>query len=67
MKIFKHLEEVEEDYFTHMKNALFISGKLQIASFKAFVHSVFPDMYKHDASEICKDIINNVDERTISL
>tara|TARA_Y100001963_G_scaffold146496_1_gene221537 strand:- start:853 stop:1074 length:222 start_codon:yes stop_codon:yes gene_type:complete len=43
MKFFtKHLKEVNETYFTHMKYALLISARMQIAAYAQILHAIFP-------------------------
>ena len=43
MKFFtKHLKEVNETYFAHMKYALLISARMQIATYAQILHAIFP-------------------------
>ena len=43
MKLFtKHLDEHNENYFEHMKVALLISAKMQIAAYAQLIHAIFP-------------------------
>ena len=62
--MFKHLEESNESYLSHMHQSLSISLKLLKASSLALIHSFLPDTFQHSASNICRDIIKNVEERT---
>ena len=38
----EHLDEHNESYFEHMKIALLISAKMQIAAYVQLVHAIFP-------------------------
>jgi len=64
MKIFKHLEDTNEDYFTHMQQSLSISLKMFKGSFYAFTHAFIPNLFEKNASNICRDIVENVSKRT---
>ena len=66
MKMFKHLEDTNETYLTHMKQSLHISLQLIKASSFALIHAFLPDTFPNNASNICRNIIENVDKRTTS-
>tara|TARA_Y100000592_G_scaffold97598_1_gene168691 strand:- start:6713 stop:6922 length:210 start_codon:yes stop_codon:yes gene_type:complete len=38
----KHLKEVDESYFSHMRCALIISAKMQISAYAQLLHAIFP-------------------------
>jgi len=63
---FKHLSKVKESYFHHMKSALYFSYQMAIGSFCVFIHAFYPDVFESKASDICKSIINKVDQKIIS-
>ena len=64
--MFKHLEDTNESYFTHMQNSLHISLQLLKGSTCALIHAFFPNAFQKNASNICRQIIKNVDDRTSS-
>lgn len=59
----KHLEEVNESYFTHMKHSLKYSAKFLLASLASLVHAFFPELFKCTSSSIAKQICNDADHR----
>ena len=46
----KHLSDSQETYFQHMAAALSISCQLFIASIKALIHSLLPNLFTKSAS-----------------
>ena len=53
--MFDHLKETGLSYFTHMKQAVGYSIRLQKCAIKVFAHAVVPDLFTNGASnEICK-------------
>tara|TARA_B100000683_G_scaffold45372_1_gene41875 strand:+ start:3262 stop:3510 length:249 start_codon:yes stop_codon:yes gene_type:complete len=42
---FKHLEQVEESYFTHFKFAFWAGCVLFILSITSLIHAIFPFMF----------------------
>ena len=38
----KHLKEMNETYFFHMRCALMISARMQIAAYAQLIHAIFP-------------------------
>ena len=52
----KHLEETNEGYFQHMKNALTISFNIMKGSFMGTVHSFVPALFKTGASQKIKEL-----------
>jgi len=61
---FNHLEKTNETYFQHLKHSLWISFNLLKASGYAFIHAIYPDWFQSDASNLCRQVVKNVDERT---
>ena len=47
----KHCENVEENYFQHMRVAQRISFELFTASIMAFIHSLIPALFQKNASK----------------
>lgn len=42
---FKHLAEVEESYFSHLRYNLWVSAMVLILAIVSFVHAIFPFMF----------------------
>ena len=38
----KHLREINETYFSHMRCALMISARMQISAYVQLLHAIFP-------------------------
>ena len=38
----KHLREIDESYFKHMRCALLLSARMQIAAYAQLIHAIFP-------------------------
>ena len=49
--MFKHLKDVNMSYFAHMKFSLFLSFTFLKASFTAFVHAIYPDIFITSSTE----------------
>ena len=49
--MFKHLKDVNMTYFEHMKFSLFLSFTFLKASFGAFVHAIYPDIFITSSTE----------------
>jgi len=60
---FEHLEEIKEGYFKHGLSALYISYKMFVGSAMALIHAIYPDLFKSNASEICREIVIMVDSK----
>ena len=52
----KHPKSVDETYFEHMKCAFKFFVKLQLLSFSALIHSVFPFLFEFTASNGIKKL-----------
>ncbi len=61
--MFNHLQKINQNYFYHMKDALYISYIMALGSFQAFIHAFYPDIYETDASNKCRMIIDLVDKK----
>ena len=59
----KHLEETNENYFDHMKNALKISFEMLLGSLMALIHSVVPALFNNGASTKIKNLYIFIEER----
>ncbi len=63
MIYFKHLEDVKESYFTHLKSALGISFNMLKGSIMVFIHAFYPDIFESSGSNICREIVILVDNK----
>ena len=54
----RHPSKVDETYFEHMKCACKFFIKLQLLSFAALIHSVFPFLFEFMASNGVKKLNN---------
>ena len=59
----KHPNSVDETYFEHMLCACKFFIKLQLLSFAALVHSVFPFLFEFTASSGVKKLNNCLQNR----
>ena len=67
MKIrIKHLEEVGESYFQHMKTALEISFRLLFSSLFQLLHALFPFVHPPFGTDL-KGITAELIKRTIKI
>jgi hypothetical protein len=57
---FKHLREMNMDYFEHMHVSLNYALILFISCFKALVHSFIPDLFITSTSECILEINNKL-------
>lgn len=60
----KHLKNVNESYFKHMKEALFIVFILIVSSIACFVHAIFPFLFTTTASKNIKFILSRCEKRS---
>mgnify|MGYP001057030826 CR=1 FL=1 len=42
---FKHLAEVEESYFSHLRYNLWVSGMVLLLAVISFIHAILPFMF----------------------
>lgn len=61
--MFKHLDDVNEDYFTHMKSALNISFKMFTGSIQVLIHAFIPCIFTSNGSDKCREIVKLVDKK----
>lgn len=59
----KHLDEVKENYFKHLAEALLISLSLIVASVACLLHAIFPFAFTKTASTIMRKILGRTDDR----
>lgn len=59
----KHLDQVKENYFKHLLEAILISLCLFIASLACLFHAIFPFVFKKTASTIMRKILTRTDKR----
>ena len=52
----KHLEEADETYLEHMKNAMGISYLLLSAGTKCLIHSIIPPLFEKGVSSRLDDL-----------
>ena len=63
MSRLSHLNSAKESYFTHGKSAFKYSIKLFYAGLAAMIHMIFPQWHQNTASNIAKEIYNDVSNR----
>jgi hypothetical protein len=59
----KHLNEVKENYFKHLLEALLISLSLIFAAVACFIHALIPLAFPKTASTIMRKILSRTDNR----
>ena len=62
-----HPSKVNETYFEHMKCAFKFFVKLQLLSFSALIHSVFPFLFEFTASNGIKKLNSCLQERKLEV
>lgn len=58
-----HLQEVKENYFKHLLEALLISLSLIAAAIACFIHALIPFAFPKTASTIMRKILSRTDDR----
>jgi len=60
----KHLKDVNENYFTHLKHATHVGLLMVIGGILCLVHGIFPFLFTHTASKMLFeiDLINKARE-----
>ena len=53
-----HLEDVEQDGFTHMYRALRVAIRLQLLIPALIIHSIVPRLFTDTATDVMNDILN---------
>ena len=59
----KHPYSIDETYFSHMKRSLLFFIKLQLLSFAAFVHALFPFLFEFTTSHGIKKLFDSIYEK----
>lgn len=59
----QHLQENNQSYFQHMKDAFSLAGKSFLATISFFVHGVFPMIFTHTGSDWICDCKNFIEEK----
>ena len=59
----KHLEEVKETYFEHMRNAFKISLGMIGSGLKGFIHALIPGLFTTAASNRIKKLYKFIEDR----
>lgn len=54
---FRHLSEVEESYFSHLRYNLWVSGMVLLLSVISFIHAIFPFMFPRWPAKIRKHMM----------
>ncbi|MBK2124065.1 DUF6356 family protein [Fangia hongkongensis] len=52
----KHLHEVNESYFQHLKEAAYCGGLMIIAGIACTIHAIFPFLLQKTASKILQKL-----------
>ena len=56
-QLWRHPAQVCMTYCEHWRFALWLSGKLALASAASFVHAFVPDILEHTSSDIIADLV----------
>lgn len=56
--MFKHLSDVNMSYLEHFYFSGYLSIKLLVGSFKALIHSIYPDIYITSSSDLSEELNN---------
>lgn len=57
---FNHPKNVCLTYYSHLRFSLKNSFKLAIASFKAFIHAIYPDIFITSTHDAIEDVYNDL-------
>ena len=57
---FSHLNKININYYSHMKHSLGFSVLFFQGGVKAFIHSIYPDVYQTSSTDISKKINNKL-------
>lgn len=58
--IFCHLNKVNMNYYNHMKHSMGLSVLFFQGGIKAFVHSIYPNVYETSSTDVSKKINNKL-------
>lgn len=59
----QHLEDIDQTYFRHMRQALKYSVMGFLASLCCFIHAFVPDWFQTQGSDIFKKIIGDIEDK----
>ena len=59
---FKHLQDVKMSYLSHFYRSFSIGIYFGIASCKALVHAIYPDLFITSSSDLIKDLAEELEE-----
>ena len=60
---FHHLDQVNQTYLTHFYDAISYSYISMKASFCFFVHSIYPDLFEYEGSQLIENLNNILIEK----
>ena len=60
MYFFHHPNSVCLNYYTHLNFSLYVARTLFIGSFKALIHSIYPDVFITSTSELLVELNNEM-------
>jgi hypothetical protein len=60
---FIHLEEINQSYCEHFRNAFSYSMQSLKCSFYFLIHAFWPDCFQHDGSESIKELHETIESR----
>lgn len=59
----KHLKEINETYFEHMRFAQRCGFRMIVAGIACVVHSIIPDIFVTTASDTLKNLTEEINQR----
>ena len=65
--MFRHLEQVDQTYSEHFKDAMRYSWRSLKCSFKFFIHALWPDVFKTDGSREVMELNETIREKKIDI
>jgi hypothetical protein len=60
---FKHLDDIDQTYSRHFRQAMMYSFKSLKNSFYFFIHGIWPDCFVYDGSESIKELHEHFQQR----
>jgi hypothetical protein len=67
MPLFRHLEDVDQTYGEHFKDAMHFSWCSFKCSLKFFIHALLPNMFKTDGSREVMELNETIREKKIDI
>jgi len=67
MKFCKHLQENNQDYFVHMRDAWKFSIKSFAASIAFFFHGIMPFTFQHSGGKLVNSVNNTIKQKSTNL